>query len=234
MDIFWRLALSHLIADFTLQTNWINRMKRKNAIGVLIHVLIHIITTFLILMPYLNVVWFNLAGFEIKGYQMLFIICALHFMVDQTRVYVINKKIYPDNTLSFVIDQIFHFYFIFIFTPFKNVLPNFAGEKAVMILTFFVLVTHTATVLIYYIEKDINDIPFPSFDQKYFMIFERIIIWAFFFLKGWWWVLFLAAWVYQLYYFKKKKIIDISNINFWLSVIISVCLGFISRYYYYL
>ncbi|HOJ86141.1 MAG TPA: hypothetical protein PLN68_04380, partial [Elusimicrobiales bacterium] len=67
-----------------------------------------------------------------------------------------------------------------------------------------------------------------------FMIFERIIIWAFFFLKGWWWLVFLAAWVYQLYYFKKKKIIDISNINFWLSVIISICLGLISRYYYYL
>jgi len=234
MDIFWRLVLSHLLADFTLQTNWINQMKRKSVTGVVIHVFVHIITTFLILLPYLNTIWFKIMNYEIKGYTMLLIICFFHFIIDQTRVYIINKKIYKDNTISFVADQIFHFYFIFIFTPFKDIASGFYGEKYVMVLTFLVLVTHTTTVLIYYIEKDLNNIPFPNFDQKYFMIFERTVIWAFFLLKGWWWLIFWVAWIYQLNCFKTKKIIDITPLNFWMSVSISAIFGLISRYYYYL
>ncbi len=233
MEIFWRLCFSHLLADFTLQTNWINSMKRKSYLGVIIHVFIHIITTFLILLPYINVVWFNFFGLKLKGYQMILIISLTHFVIDQLRVYVINNKIYPDNTISFLADQALHFYFIFFFSPFGNVLPDFSGEKVIMVLTFLVIVSHTTTIFIYYIERDLNNIPFPSFDQKYFMIFERIIIWAFFLLKGWLWIFFLFAWILQLWYFKKKKIIDITNMNFYLSVLISVCCGLVSRYYYF-
>ncbi|MEF3280469.1 MAG: DUF3307 domain-containing protein [Elusimicrobiota bacterium] len=233
MDIFWRLSLSHLIADFTLQTNWINRMKRENVKGVIIHVLVHIIVTTLLLTPYLDKLWFNFYNFKLTGYAMILIICFFHFIIDQTRVYAIKNKIYPDNTISFIADQIFHFYFIFLFTPFVNVPIDFSGEKIIMLFTFLVIITHTTTIFVYYIEKDLSNLPFPSFDQKYFMIFERVVIWAFFLLNGWWWVFLLAAWIYQLYYFKKKKIIDITNVNFYISVIFSMFFGILSRHFYY-
>lgn len=233
MEIFWRLVLSHLIADFTLQTNWINEMKRKTVLGVFIHVFIHIVVTTFLLLPYLNQTWFSVKGFNLNGYVMLFIICLFHFTVDQTRVYVIKNKIYPDNTISFLVDQIFHFYFIFIFTPFNNVSMSFENRNLWVLLSFIVIITHTTTILIYYIEKDLNNIPFPSFDQKYFMILERVVIWAFFLLKGWWWLIFLLAWIYQLNYFKKRKTIDITNMNFYLSIFISIFFGVISRYFYY-
>lgn len=233
MEIFWRLVLAHLIADFTLQTNWINDMKRKTVLGVFIHVFVHIIVTMVLLLPYLNQTWFSFKGFDLNGYVMLFIICFSHFTVDETRVYVIKNKIYPDNTISFLIDQILHFYFIFIFTPFNNISMSFENRNLWVLLVFIVMITHTTTIFIYYIEKDLNNIPFPSFDQKYFMIFERVVIWAFFLLKGWWWLIFLFAWIYQLHYFRKKKTIDITNMNFYLSVFISIFFGLISRYFYY-
>jgi len=234
MEIFWRLFLSHLIADFTLQTNWINEMKRKSIKGVFIHVLIHFIVTYIILMPYLGSVWFKIGNFKLNGYFMVFIICIIHLSVDHLRVYIINNKIYDDNTLSFLFDQFLHFYFIYIFTPFTESISSFGGEKIIMLSTFFVLITHTTTVFIYYVEKDLKNLPFPSFDQKYFMMFERFVIWAFFLMKGWGWIFFLILWIVQLFYIKSKRIFDITNINLYLSIIISIIFGFITRYYYYL
>lgn len=233
MDIFWRLFLSHFIADFTLQTDWINKMKREKTIGVAIHVFIHLIVTYVILIPHLSKIWFSIGGVSLNGYIMVLVICMLHFTVDQMRIYIIKNKIYPDNTISFIVDQLFHLYFIFMFTPFVDVSINFAGEKTIMILSFLVLVSHTATVLVYYIEKDLNGVPFPGFDQKYFMIFERVVMFGLTLIEGSWWTLITLAWVGQLYYMKKKHIIDISGLNFYLSVFISLVLGVVSRYYLY-
>ena len=234
MEIFWRLVLSHLLSDFTLQTNWINQIKRSSVKGVIIHVFIHLIVTSLILMPYIESTWFRIGGLKLNGYFMIFLICLIHFSIDQLRVYIINKRIYNDNTISFLLDQFLHFYFIYIFSPFNDINPSFRGEKIIMVLTFLVLVSHTTTIFIYYLEKDLKGLPFPGFDQKYLMIFERIVIWAFFIMSGWWWILFLVLWIFQLYYIKSKKILDISDLNFYLSIIIAVVFGLITRYCYYL
>ena len=37
MDIFWRLVLAHLLADFTFQTDFIAKWKRESIFGGLIH-----------------------------------------------------------------------------------------------------------------------------------------------------------------------------------------------------
>ncbi|MGC8866741.1 MAG: DUF3307 domain-containing protein [Elusimicrobiales bacterium] len=230
MEIFWRLLLSHFIADFTLQTNWINRIKREKTIGILVHVLIHLLTTYSLLYPYLSKTWFNRI---FNGYLIIFIICLLHFAVDQIRVYIIKKEVYPDNTLNFLVDQFFHLYFVFIFSPFTNVPTDFSGERIVMILLFLAIVSHTTTVFIYYIEKDLTNASFPSFDQKYLMIFERIVLFGVFMIEGRIWYIVAVLWIAQLYYIKRKKITDISWINFVISIIMSFVCGLLSRYYYY-
>ena len=144
------------------------------------------------------------------------------------RIYITKNNIYPDNTLFFLVDQFFHFYFIFVLSPFSVIPYNFLGEKIIVMFTFLVLITHSTTVLIYYIEKDIKNMSFPTFDQKYFMIFERTVIWGLFFLRNKWWLAVLIIWIYQLYYLKKKKLMDISNINFYLSISISIVFGILS------
>lgn len=233
MDIFWRLVLSHLIADFTLQTDWVNRIKREKFLGVLVHIAVHIIVTTVLLIPYLNIKWFHFMGMDVKGYSVVVVICCLHLLVDQMRIYITKNNIYPDNTLFFLVDQFFHFYFIFVLSPFSVIPYNFLGEKIIVMFTFLVLITHSTTVFIYYIEKDIKNLPFPTFDQKYFMIFERTVIWGLFLLRNKWWLAVLIIWMYQLYYLKKKKLMDISNINFYLSISISIVFGILSRYCLY-
>lgn len=234
MEIFWRLFLAHFLADFTLQTDWINKMKREKTLGVIIHVFIHLVVTYALLLSYISHTWFKVGSFELKGYLMVLIICLFHFTVDQLRIYIIKNKIYPDNALNFIIDQFFHLYFIFIFSPFGNVPVNFSGEKIIMVLSFIVVVSHTSTVLIYFIEKDISGLSFPSFDQKYFMIFERLILFGFFLIEGKWFILLALLWIVQIYYIKIRKIVDISNINFVMSITLSAVFGLLARYYYYL
>lgn len=230
MEIFWRLFLSHLIADFTLQTNWINRIKRERLIGIFIHVFVHLTVTIFLLFPYLENVWFNTFGVYIKGYIVILILCFLHFTVDHLRVFIIKKGIYPDNTLSFLLDQIFHIYFIFMFSPINDLQFGFLGKRIVMILSFLVIVTHTTTVLIYYVEKDMDNASFPSFDEKYLMIFERAVLFSFFLLDVRWWYILVVLWIFQMVYMKKKRFFDVTYKNLLLSILISLMSGFIVRY----
>ncbi|PIS46650.1 MAG: hypothetical protein COT17_07490 [Elusimicrobia bacterium CG08_land_8_20_14_0_20_51_18] len=234
MDIFWRLILAHLIADFTLQTDAVNRMKRKGVLGMLVHVVTHVFVSALLIYQDLFRPWFSVWGFELHGWQALGLMSVVHFLVDETRVYLIKELKYRDNTFNFLADQFAHFYFIFLFSPvdvFKN--PLLIQEKWVIIAACLVLVSHVATILIYFIEKDLNEMQFPSFDQKYFMIMERIVMWAFFFAGGYWWIPFLLLWALQILYIRKKRIIDVSNVNFFISVSSAVLFGLVSRYAYY-
>ncbi|MCK5583328.1 MAG: DUF3307 domain-containing protein, partial [Elusimicrobiales bacterium] len=43
MIIFWRLLLAHFLADFTLQFDIVNRLKRKGILGMIIHCGTHLI-----------------------------------------------------------------------------------------------------------------------------------------------------------------------------------------------
>lgn len=233
MEIFWRLFLSHLIADFTLQTNWINAMKRKSIFGVLIHILVHLVVTTLILLPYLSKEWFRFFGVSLQGYMIVFVICLFHFIVDHLRNYLIKNEIYPDNTLSFVVDQFFHIYFIFIFTPFDGVGLALETNKLIIILSLLVLVSHTSTILIYYIEKDLSGASFPTLDEKYFMIFERVVLFGLMLLEGKVWLFAGLIWLLQIYYIKRRRIVDISKLNLYLSILISVILGFVARFCLY-
>ena len=107
------------------------------------------------------------------------------------------------------------------------------GEKWVAISAMLVLVAHFTTVLIYFVEKDLGGKDFPHFDEKYFLIFERLVLWAFFFAAGYWWIPFALAWVLQLFYIKRKRIMDMTRVNVWMSVIITLVLGIWTRYAYY-
>lgn len=234
MEIFWRLFLAHLLADFTLQTDAVNRLKRKGLPGMVLHVGTHIFVSVILVYDFLYQSWFNISGLQLKGWFIILVMSIIHFSIDELRIYVIDKLKFPDNTLNFLADQFAHFYFIFLLSPinsFKNGL--FIQEKWVVILSCLVIISHFTTIFIYFLEKDFKHMQFPSFDQKYFMIIERIIMWSFFFVKGWWWLPFFILWLIQLFYVKTKKIIDISSINIYVSAFSSIIFGLISRIVYY-
>jgi len=233
MVIFWRLVLAHLLADFTLQFDIVNRLKRKSGWGMLIHCLTHLVTSVALTWQYLGDVWFTAGGLAVNGWQALLLMFVVHYAVDELRVYSM-KSWYKDNTLSFLVDQIVHVYVLFLISPIVVPEPGLLmGETWAAIGSMLVLVTHFTTVLIYFVEKDLFGKTFPAFDEKYFLIFERVVIWAFFFAAGYWWTVFAAAWIAQLFYVKRKRIMDLSGLNVWISVFMAVLTGFWTRYVYY-
>ncbi|OGS12572.1 MAG: hypothetical protein A2234_06285 [Elusimicrobia bacterium RIFOXYA2_FULL_58_8] len=234
MIIFWRLFLAHLLADFTLQFDVINRMKRKNVWGVVLHCLTHLVVSVALTWNYLSDTWVHLGPVPVNGWWALVIMLVSHFGIDQVRIFSIKRLHYKDGTLSFIVDQVLHVYVLFMISPL--ILPGESGllaEKWTGMAAMFVLVTHVSTVLIYFIEKEFFGKNFPGFDEKYFLIFERLVLWLFFLVDGRWWVPFALAWILQIFYVRKKRLIDLSRLNVALSIFITCSLGLWARYIYY-
>lgn len=234
MEIFWRLLLSHLLADFTLQFSFVNRLKRRSVGGMLLHCATHFAVSAALTWGSLGDIWFSAGGVAVTGWGALSIMLVVHFMVDQLRVYSVRFLKFRDGTASFIVDQVLHIYVIFLVSPIDfGASGLMTGEKWAALACMLVFVTHFATVLIYFVEKDLFGKGFPAFDEKYFLIFERVVIWAFFFAAGYWWLVFAAAWIFQLFYVKRKRIMDLSGINVWLSVAMAVLAGVCARFIYF-
>ena len=117
MDIFWRLLLAHLLADFTLQFDIVNRMKRKNVWGMSLHCLTHLATASALTWSSLPVVWFTLGPVRVNGWGALAIMLTAHFLIDEIRIYSMKRLGYPDGTISFLADQVLHIYVLFLISP---------------------------------------------------------------------------------------------------------------------
>lgn len=234
MTIFWRLLLSHLLADFTLQFNVVNKLKREGMLGMVIHCMTHFVVASALVWQWLPDVWFTVGPLPFNGWTCMVLLLVTHYMVDQLRVYTMKTLHFRDNSVSFFMDQFLHVYVLFLLSPVFVLDGGFlVPEKWVGVLAMLVIVTHASTVLIYFIEKDLHQKEFPTFDEKYFLIFERVVLWAFFLVKGWYWAPFAAAWVAQMVYVRKKRILDLSRINITVSVLVSVICGLWARYIYY-
>ncbi|HNT98105.1 MAG TPA: DUF3307 domain-containing protein [Elusimicrobiales bacterium] len=234
MTIFWRLLLSHLLADFTLQFNVVNRMKREGLAGMVIHCLTHFVVALALVWQWLPDVWFRAGNLPFNGWTAMVLLLVTHYMVDQLRVYTMRTLRFRDGLLSFLLDQFLHVYILFLLAPVFTLDSDFFHpEKWVGLLSMLVIVTHATTVLVYFIEKERHEKTFPGFDEKYFLIFERVVLWAFFLVKGWFWVPFAAAWIAQMVYVRKKRILDLSRTNIVVSVLAAVVCGLWARYIYY-
>jgi len=234
MEIFWRLFLSHLLSDFTLQFNFVNSLKRKYYYGMLIHCLTHFAVAAVLTWGELGAVWVRLGPLKITGWAALLLMFVLHFLIDEVRIYSMKHLGYPDGTVSFLADQFLHSYVLFMIAPLFN--PGYGflrPEKGIGIACALVMVSHVTTVLVYFLEKDLYGKQFPNFDEKYFLIFERLVLWAFFFVTGYWWLPFAAAWVFQIFYIRRKRIIDLSLLNIAFSVVLTAGFGLWTRYIYY-
>lgn len=92
MTTFLALLLAHLLADFPLQTNRIFRLKIAGNLGLIIHVLIHLIVAAVLL-------W------QPGQYLDLLLVLGLaHFMTDWIKVRFPGNPQWP----GFVLDQLAH------------------------------------------------------------------------------------------------------------------------------
>ena len=91
--------LSHLIGDFVLQPSKLVKWKMHSIWGVGVHVLIHLIVSFVIFMPFFLNGHFDLI-YPIIGVNLL------HFFIDHAKISYDLK--HDSKVRPFIIDQILH------------------------------------------------------------------------------------------------------------------------------
>ena len=262
MEIFWRLVFGHLIADFTLQTNFIAKWKRKNIWGVVVHSLIHPLIYTLLLMHYLSAVWMQIGRVSLHGYTCLLIIFTLHFIEDEWRVLSVQKKSTADNTFFYVWDQSIHYLTLFIFSPaLASVLSHFTlfyfpeipdilhpihlpsldvfemffyivegnNQPWIFIGILSVIVTHFATVTIYFLEKEKLGAKFPAPLEKYLAMGERAVVFLGFLIPGKWGILIAGIWLGKILWGKLRQHSTLSWIHLGVGYGLSIVCGILGR-----
>lgn len=235
MVIFWRLLFGHLLADFTLQTNFVNRWKRSSLWGMLLHCATHPVCYLVLTWPYLRDVWVDLSVLQLSGWACILVIFVSHFAEDQWRVFTIFKYNTPDNTLYFFWDQLIHYAVIFAVIPegFRGAAPSLMPEKWPVLGCLFVLVTHATTVLIYFIEKDLYKHLYPGNEEKYLTILERLVLSLCFLVPGNAWLLLALGWISLMHRVRVKRYLDLSWFSFYLGGAVAILCGLAARYVWY-
>jgi hypothetical protein len=234
MDIFWRLLFGHLLADFTLQTNFINRWKRGSPWGMLAHCAIHPVCYILLTFRSLGESWVALGPLPLKGWVCVLILFGAHYLEDEWRVTTIFKYKTPDNTLYFLWDQVIHAALIFAVSP----MGLGSGEPLVpakwpVLGCLAVLLTHMTTVTTYFLEKDIYGGSYPGFDEKYLGMTERLVLALCFLLPQNGWLLVAPVWLASMAFLRGRRLLDLSWFSFGFGAAVSVFCGLFARVVYY-
>lgn len=235
MLIFWRLLLGHLLADFTFQTNFINHWKRTSFLGMLVHCATHPLCYIVLTWPYLRDIWISTPVFQLEGWACILIVFVVHFIEDEWRVFTIFKHNVPDNTLYFLWDQIIHYAVIFAVIP-VGLNGSAAGlfpEHWPVLGCLFVVATHAATIMIYFIEKDFYGIDFPDFEGKYLGMAERLVLALLFLIPANGWIVAAPAWLGVMYFARAWRMLDFSWFSYYFGASLSISCGLFARYLYY-
>lgn len=227
----------HLLADFTFQTNFINRWKRTSFAGLLVHCLMHPAFYIVLCWPYLSQNWIDNSFFHLNGWSCIAVVFVTHLLEDWWRVYTIFRYGMPDNTLFFAWDQVIHYSVIFAVAPMAASSAATAGffpEKWPVLGCLFVLVTHACTVMVYFVEKDLHGAEFPGFDEKYLAMAERLVLALCFLFPGPYGAAVLAAgWLGVMFYLRRHRMFDLTAFTFYAGAALSVLCGLAARVVYY-
>ncbi|MBI3549620.1 MAG: DUF3307 domain-containing protein [Elusimicrobia bacterium] len=235
MLIFWRLILGHLLADFTFQTNAVNAWKRRNVWGMLVHCGMHPVIYAVLTFPYLGRDWVQVQGVGVPGWACILLIFIFHFLEDEFRIFSIFKYNSPDNTLFFIWDQTVHYACIFIFIPIGlgDLSQGWFPEKWPILMILGIVVTHFATVLLYFFEKDMVGANYPNFDEKYLAMGARLVLMMCFLLPGTWWAIPALGWMVNLLYMRYRRVMDFSWFSLSFGGLLSAACGVAARLIYY-
>jgi len=233
MEIFWRLLFGHLLADFTFQTNFINRWKRTSWVGLLAHCAMHPAFYIVLCWPYLGDYWVDNVFFRLNGWTCILVVFLVHWLEDWWRVYTIFKYNMPDNTVFFLWDQIIHYSVLFAVVPMAAGSAAFSGffpEKWPVLGCLFVVVTHACTVMVYFLEKDIHGGGYPGFDEKHLAMAERLVLsLCFLFPSPAGAALLAALWLGVMFFLRRNRLFDLSAFTFYMGAAVSVLCGLAAR-----
>jgi len=177
MYYFWRLYLSHILADFPFQTDEIFRIKVNYRWGVLIHSTIVGILAFAFSIPY------------IKTYPIiciwLILLWIFHTFVDKGKI-LINPYIGRLNPLFFLIDQGLHLasvYLVSLTVPRHLILgkniPFYNNTTFIIILSIYFIGTY-GLYFFFHSFKTTQEFDFTARrGMKYLEMIERVFVISF-------------------------------------------------------
>lgn len=233
MVILWRLIFGHFLADFALQSNFINAWKRSSPWGMMAHCAIHPVCYVALTYSYIGDIWVSNPLFSLSGWTCVGILFAAHYIEDQWRVFMIFRYNFPDSTLFFLWDQFIHYIVIIAVIPMSlqggssfELIP----EKWPVLGSLFLIATYFCTILIYFIEKDLYGKGFPSLVEKYIGMAERAVIFLCLSipsaaLGG----LSAAGWIAWMCAARSRKWVKLSWFNCALGSLVSVLCGILGR-----
>jgi hypothetical protein len=96
--------------------------------------------------------------------------------------------------------------------------------------SLFVIVTHCATVTVWFIEKDIYGRDYPETEEKYISILQRLVVWLSFFMPHPWWLLVLFFVLISFVRHVWTRRVDFSWTSVIMGNLIAIGCGFISRF----
>jgi hypothetical protein len=227
MEIFWRLLFGHMLADFTCQTNFVAAWKRRSHWGLLVHVSTHPVFYLLFTWPFLNDTWVRAGSVGLNGWTCLVIIYATHWLEDAWRIWSVTKQGAPDNLLFFLWDQVIHIVILFAFSPKDG--PFVQAEWPVLGV-LAVVVTHFATVLIYFVEKDLYGKDYPGGAAKYLGMLERLLVFGCFLLPGAWWTLAAPVLAGQSFVRRRVPALRFSKLTIFIGGVLAVGAGWLGRF----
>src|SRR6266700_640510 len=117
MGIFWRLMFGHLLADFTFQTDFINRWKRTSLAGLIVHCAMHPVFYAALCWPHMSEAWVVVGPARLNGWACLGVVVVAHFIEDWWRIHAIRDYKMRDSMAFFVWDQIAHYAVLFVVAP---------------------------------------------------------------------------------------------------------------------
>lgn len=131
--MFWLLLLSHLLADYPMQTDWMVQAKRTWP-GLTLHVTVHFVVMLLVTLPTTGTIWLQLLA-----------LAGLHFAIDSFKNFLTRQ--WPNWIVGpYFFDQFLHILSIllvaaWIQTTYPVVSPALPGDWAIYAIGYL-LVTH--------------------------------------------------------------------------------------------
>lgn len=231
LEIFYRLTLSHLIADFPLQTNKVFSIKIKHNWGVLLHCFIVWLSMMLFMLPYMH---------HFRMIVLILLLTITHVFQDKAKIKY-NLKIENNNVWTFVFDEIIHIFIILLVSidaydlvPNNNIFPAWVLElywnnEIIIALIWYVVLTYGSNILIGYIKQTFFDrdrLEFPKQTIKYIGILERFTIASAIWLGGVYYLIIPLSLVPRLVLYRKSKF-SLLDVN--LSAGVAIAVGLILK-----
>jgi hypothetical protein len=204
MTLFYRLLLSHLIADFPLQTDEIAKWKSRDIEGIFAHCVIFGLITFILTVPYLVAT---------TGIIMVIIALSLwHLLQDWVKV-VLIKRSKQNNIYFFLADQLLHLISLAVAVfAIKKMAPVYryvkisslihAMDKGIFDLIIIIIAVYVASLLLYYFRKTFVDHK-VNYSRDWTGMMERLLIICAVIGGGWWLVVVPLAIAGKLLFFRK-------------------------------